>query len=195
MKTEEQFETTTIRTLTNVWCAVLLLAGLLTTSLASAQTLKFRFNFEDTGTTTTDTASGVMLNMVNSSSVATDYHGAAGTGVGGAGKALNLTSGADGGTGPIVSTVNNATLGLGSVSSWTVTEWVNPSATSASLAALIGARWQPQTRQKLTTGAGTGSTVRFRTFCSPKNVAEVRAGRYQQGGNHAENLHQNPIDT
>src|ERR1700744_1090632 len=65
---------------------------------ASAQTLKLKFGFEDTGTSTADSVSGVSLNIISSTGTAAELHGAAGTGVAGQGKALDLTS-APGSTG------------------------------------------------------------------------------------------------
>src|SRR5258708_5719783 len=103
----------------------------------SAQTLKLQFGFEDTGTTTTDSVAAVTLNIVNSAGTAADLHGAAGSGVAGVGKALDFTS-APGSqaAGPLASATNNASLGFGSVSTWTVTEWIKP-VTGANLATVL----------------------------------------------------------
>ena len=100
----------------------------------SGQTLMLKFGFEDSGTTTADSVAGVTLTMTNSSGVVTDLHGVAGTGVAGLGKALDLTSSAANGTGCIAATVNNAGLGFGAVTSWTVTEWVKPNGSAPNLA-------------------------------------------------------------
>src|SRR5712671_1228787 len=60
----------------------------------SAQTLQLKFGFEDSGTTTTNSVAGagVSLNIVNGTNAA-DFHGAAGSGVAGVGKALDFSSG------------------------------------------------------------------------------------------------------
>lgn len=93
----------------------------------SAQTLKLKFGFEDTGTTTADSVAGVTLSIFNSAGAAADLHGAAGTGVAGFGKALDFTS-APGSTaaGPVASTTANSALGFGSVGTWTITQWIKP---------------------------------------------------------------------
>src|ERR1019366_287008 len=44
---------------------------------------RLRFDFSDGGATTTDSISGVSLNIVNSNGVSADYHGAMGSGVAG----------------------------------------------------------------------------------------------------------------
>src|ERR1700744_3163785 len=75
-----------------------LLGGcLLFSSLARAQTPALQFEFEDApGTTTASTGStSVSLNLFNAAAVATDLHGATGSGVLGSingNRALNFTS-------------------------------------------------------------------------------------------------------
>lgn len=89
--------------------------------------LALQFDFEDGGATTTDSVQGVSLNLVNSNGVATDFHGAAGSGVAGVGRGLNFTSStAQGGTGPLAFTTNNTTLSFGSFSNFTLTVWMKP---------------------------------------------------------------------
>jgi fibronectin type 3 domain-containing protein len=103
-----------------------------TAASAVPLTAKLRYDFSDTGVTTVDSITGVALNIVNSNNVATDYHGAANSGVAGAGKTLDYTSNAynsPAAGGPLASTVMNAALNaanLGSVSNFTLTFWVKP---------------------------------------------------------------------
>lgn len=88
---------------------------------------KLRFDFEDSGNTTTDALAGVILDLVDGSGSATDLHGPLGSGVGGAGHALDFTSAASqGGNGPLASTVGNSTVDFGSVNAFTVTFWIKP---------------------------------------------------------------------
>ncbi len=104
----------------------------------SAVNLKLRFNFADTGTNTTDSVSGIVLNLIGPASVGgpgggsmgtpLDLHGTNGTGVGGVGKALNFTSASgQGSTGPLAYTAGNTNINLGTISNFTITLWVNPS--------------------------------------------------------------------
>src|ERR1035438_2573184 len=110
-----------------------IIAGVLLCGLAAqAQTLKLRYGFDDAGpgtTTPSDTSGGgvaATLQMLSGAGAATDYHGAANSGVAGAitgSRALNFTSNTrSGASGPIVA-VTNATLGFGQVSAFTVTMW------------------------------------------------------------------------
>jgi fibronectin type 3 domain-containing protein len=96
---------------------------------SSGMTPKLRFDFSDTGATTTDSFTGAKLNMLNGSSVATDYHGAAGSGVAGAGKTLDFSSNRNNSpaSGPVAITTNNTALNFGTLSNFTVTFWVKPS--------------------------------------------------------------------
>src|SRR5205823_4094076 len=77
---------------------LILSALLLSAAVAQAQTLIVRFPFDDApgGTTTpSDTSSGgvsVSLNILNGAGVATDFHGAAGSGVSGGTRALDFHS-------------------------------------------------------------------------------------------------------
>ena len=91
-------------------------------------TPKLRFDFSDTGTTTTDSVSGVTLNMVDSNNVPADFHGAVGSGVAGIGKSLDFSVNAFNSppAGPLASTVGNPALNFGAISSFTLTFWVKP---------------------------------------------------------------------
>ena len=106
------------------------LLGIFNSNQLSAQTLKMQFTFGDTGTTTADSVAGVVLNMVTNS-VATDLHGAAGSGPGGQGKCLNLTGGAyNNAISPVAYTTGNSTINFGAVSNFTVSFWLKPRADS-----------------------------------------------------------------
>lgn len=99
-------------------------------SAATAQTLMMQYGFEDAGTTTADSVAGVSLNIVDSNGNAADLHGAVGTGVGGVGKALDFTSAnTANAAGPLASTAANTSIAFGTVSSFTITMWVKPTAT------------------------------------------------------------------
>lgn len=106
-----------------------MLASSMLLGTAFAQTLQLQYTFEN-GPGTTTTSSGalpVTLNMVASDGVtAVDLHGAAGSGVQGQGKALNLSTNAisGNGAGSYAFITNNSTLGsLGVVSNFTATIW------------------------------------------------------------------------
>ena len=89
--------------------------------------LKMRFAFEDSGVTTTDSVSGVALNLVNYNGVAMDLHGGLGSGVGGAGRSLDFTSAAaQGGNGPLAFAEGATNINFGIVSNFTVTFWLKP---------------------------------------------------------------------
>jgi len=91
--------------------------------------LKLHFDFEDDGLTTTDSVAGVGLNLVNFSGTATNLHGALGSGVGNAGRALDFTAAtAQGGNGPLASTVGNSSIHFGAVNAFTLTLWIKPTA-------------------------------------------------------------------
>ena len=92
--------------------------------------LKMQFGFEDSDNNTTDSLAGVSLNIVNAAGFASDLHGALGSGVGGAGRSLDFSSAsAQGGTGPLASTVGNSTINFGVVSNFTATLWIKPRST------------------------------------------------------------------
>jgi fibronectin type 3 domain-containing protein len=99
-------------------------------AVASASPLAtlLRFDFSDTGTTTSDSISNVVLNMVNGSDVAQDYHGVVGSGVDGDGKTLDFSSNPFNSptTGPLASSTLNPALAFGTVSNFTLTFWVKP---------------------------------------------------------------------
>jgi hypothetical protein len=88
--------------------------------------LELQFDFEDSGTTTTDSVAGVRLSLVNASGSPTDLHGGMGSGVGGYGKALNFVSASMGGSGPMAFTTNNSTIAFGTLNAFTLTLWINP---------------------------------------------------------------------
>lgn len=90
-----------------------------------------QFGFEDSGTTTTDSASGIRLDLMNYAGSATDYHGAAGSGVYNHGRALNFSSGTLSGNGPVAFTTNNATIDFGTLTNFTVAMWIKTSANLA----------------------------------------------------------------
>ena len=88
--------------------------------------LKLKFDFEDAGTTTTDSIAGVTLRLVNSSGSPVDLHSGMGSGVGGYGHALDLTSGSMGGNGPMAFTTNTSTFSFGATNAFTMTLWIKP---------------------------------------------------------------------
>lgn len=95
----------------------------------SAQTLKLKFGFEDTGTSTADSVAGVLLNLTNNAGLPADLHGAPGTGVSGLGQALDFTSAAGDNTAAnncVAATVGNAAVNFGTFNSFTVTMWIKP---------------------------------------------------------------------
>ncbi|MGH7953534.1 MAG: LamG-like jellyroll fold domain-containing protein, partial [Limisphaerales bacterium] len=119
---------------------IILLGAILAPSSASAQTptLMMNFGFEDTGVTTTDSVSGVVLNMTNAAGAAADLHGAVGTGVAGLGKALDFTSGTAGnGSNPLADVIGSSAINFGTVSSFTVTMWIKPTGTTINYARLF----------------------------------------------------------
>src|ERR1700722_6842174 len=114
-------------------------AGILVLGLisVSAQTLQFRFSFEDSGTTVTSGPDGALgsslsLSVLNFAGVATDLHGGAASGVQETGQSLNFSSAVNAGTaanstinGPIALTISNAAFApLGVVSNFTATLWI-----------------------------------------------------------------------
>jgi unsaturated rhamnogalacturonyl hydrolase len=88
--------------------------------------LKLHFDFEDGGTTTTDSVAGVGLRLVNASGAPADLHGGMGSGVGGYGKSLQFTASSMGGTGPMAFTTNNSTIEFGTLNAFTLTLWIKP---------------------------------------------------------------------
>src|SRR6266404_3613694 len=118
------------------WLGLALSSLLLGGAVAQAQTLIVRFPFDDAGggtTTPSDTSSGgvaVTLNMLNGAGTAADLHGAVGSGVSGGSRALDFHSApsqppqSGSVAAPIALVTGNAALGIGTVSSYTVSEWV-----------------------------------------------------------------------
>ncbi len=92
--------------------------------------LQLHFEFEDSGTVTTDSISFVPLNLFSQPGTLADLHGAEGSGVGGVGKSLDLSSGVYGTAGPIAIMGEGSTLagGVSSISSFTITMWIKPAA-------------------------------------------------------------------
>ena len=113
------------------WLALVLLIAAASSTLA--QTLQLRFPFDDAGpgtTTASDTSGGglsVTLNMETSTAgTGVDLHGAAGSGIQGLGRALNLSANPiSGNSAASISFVtNDANIGsLGVVSNFTATIW------------------------------------------------------------------------
>jgi len=94
----------------------------------NAQTLMLRYGFEDTGTTTTNFISGATLDIINGTTP-TDFHGIAGSGVAGTGKALDFTSATyNNATSPLAFVTNSSDLGFGVVTNFTMTQWIKPDA-------------------------------------------------------------------
>src|SRR5882724_8824276 len=100
---------------------------------AQAQTLQLRFPFDDAGpgtTTASDTSGGglaVTLNMENQTNgVGVDLHGAAGSGVQGQGRSLNMSTNSIAGNvaGSIAFVTNDVNIGsIGIVTNFTVSMW------------------------------------------------------------------------
>jgi autotransporter-associated beta strand protein len=143
------------------------LLGMFNSHQLSAQTLKMRFAFGDTGTTTTDAISGVVLNLATNG-VATDLHGAAGSGPAGQGKCLNLSGGAyNTSIAPVASTTGNTTISFGTVSNFTVTLWIKPRGSDSPLTAgsyfsrffILGANGDTDDNQANSIGFQNGSTA------------------------------------
>jgi PKD repeat protein len=85
-----------------------------------------QFSFEDNGTTTTDSVSGVSLNLINGGGGAADYHGAAGSGVYGHGKALDFSSAVPNAPGPLAFSTNNSAVNFGTLTNFTLAFWFKP---------------------------------------------------------------------
>jgi unsaturated rhamnogalacturonyl hydrolase len=91
---------------------------------------RLHFDFEDTGITTTDRVAGVSLNLLNYDVSGTDLHGPLGSGVTGAGRALDFTSAASqGGNGPIAVAQGNTNFDFGTLNGFTITLWIKPAST------------------------------------------------------------------
>jgi hypothetical protein len=88
--------------------------------------LRLQFDFEDSGTTTTDSIANVSLQLVNASGAPVDLHGIPGSGVGGYGKSLTFTGATMGGSGPMTFTTNNFAVYFGTLNAFSVTLWVKP---------------------------------------------------------------------
>lgn len=89
--------------------------------------IRLHFDFEDNGLATTDRLAGVSLKLLDGSGAGADLHGPPGSGVAGAGRALDFRSAASqGGTGPIAVTEGNTTIDFGTMSGFTITMWIKP---------------------------------------------------------------------
>jgi rhamnogalacturonyl hydrolase YesR len=98
----------------------------LTVIAPSPPGLKLQFDFEDTGTTTTDSLAGASLRLADASGALVDLHGIPGSGVGGYGKALTFTGASMGASGPMAFTTNNSAVAFGTLNAFTVTLWIKP---------------------------------------------------------------------
>jgi len=99
-------------------------------SQLSAQTLLLKFGFGDSGTTTTDSVSGVVLGLLNSNNAAADLHGAAGTGPAGSGQSLDLSGPSTyGANGPMASSYGGNGVHLGALTNFTIAFWIKPAVT------------------------------------------------------------------
>jgi hypothetical protein len=88
--------------------------------------LKLKFDFEDSGTTTMDSIANVSLQLVDASGAPADLHGIPGSGVGGYGKALAFTGATMGTNGPMAFTTNNFAVYFGTLNTFTLTLWIKP---------------------------------------------------------------------
>ncbi len=95
---------------------------------AAPLTPMLRFDFSDTGTTTTDSISGAGLSIVDGNNAPADYHGSVSSGVAGVGKSLDFSSNPYNSptTGPLASTISNPALTFGAISNFTLTFWIKP---------------------------------------------------------------------
>lgn len=105
-------------------------ADSVTVIIAGLPTARLHIDFEDAGNTTTDRLAGVTLNLLNSNATGTNLHGPLGSGVAGAGRALDFTTAASqGGSGPIAVAQSNSTINFGTLNGFTMTMWIKPSST------------------------------------------------------------------
>ncbi|HEX4262872.1 MAG TPA: Ig-like domain-containing protein [Verrucomicrobiae bacterium] len=112
--------------------ALAFLCALLCSLPAQAQTLQFRYNFEDgPGTTTTNDPSSALyplvMTLTTGSGTAGDLHGAANSGVQNTGRSLDLSTNPIAGNlgGSFVQLTNSTALGaLGSVTDFTASIWI-----------------------------------------------------------------------
>jgi hypothetical protein len=125
--------------------AGLFLIALFLTLQVGAQTLQVNYQFDDSGTAVTNSASPTgapALNLYNYAGVLTDMHGAIGSGLNGS-KALDfsvhLVQGNSTPQGPNAQITNQPSLGLGAVSNFTTAFWFklpsNPGSGSGRLVA------------------------------------------------------------
>ena len=97
-------------------------------SQLAAQTLLLRFGFGDSGTTTTDSVSGVVLTL-SSNSLPLDFHGPVGSGPGNSGGSLNFPGTYGVTNGAIAQSLGGNGVNFGVISNFTVCFWLKPTAT------------------------------------------------------------------
>jgi hypothetical protein len=90
-----------------------------------APALKMKFSFEDSGTVTTDSVSGVTLELTDGTDLAVDLHGADGSGVFGRGRALDLRNG-NYSSGPLARVINSSAINFGTITNFAVSLWFKP---------------------------------------------------------------------
>lgn len=120
---------------TTIMAVLACLSILLGRYVSQAQTLQFKYTFEDgPGTTTTDDPSSAIyplsMTMISANGALGDLHGPAGTGIQGRGSALNIVTNPIAGNagGAFALVTNSVTLGaMGVVSDFTASIWIKMS--------------------------------------------------------------------
>ncbi len=97
-------------------------------SQLSAQTLLLKFGFGDSGITTTDSQSGVVLTL-SSNSAPLDFHGTDGSGPGNFGGSLNFPGTYGVTNGAIAQSLGGNAVNLGVITNFTLCFWLKPTAT------------------------------------------------------------------
>ena len=171
---------------------------LLAENLAQAQTPALDFTFQDApGTTTASSGStAVSLTMFNAAGVATDLHGATGSGVNGPAngrRALDFTSAPNygGANGPYANVINSSALNFGAITKFTVTEWFKEdafqppvngllgrmfilgdgaAATDVNAANTIGMKWQQPNQWNVSIGTGNPTATAIFPSNLPTNT-------------------------
>lgn len=90
-----------------------------------APEMKMKFGFEDSGTVTTDSISGVTLELTDGAGLPVDLHGAEGSGVFGRGRALDLRNGSYG-SGGLARVINSGAINFGTITNFAVSLWFKP---------------------------------------------------------------------
>ena len=179
--------------------SVAVFAGcLLAGSLARAQTPALDFTFQDApGTTTASSGSvAVSLTMFNAAGVATDLHGAVGSGVNGPANgyiAMDFTSAPNygGANGPYANVISSPALNFGAITKFTVTEWFKEdayqppvngllgrmfvlgdgaAATDINAANTIGMKWQQPNQWNVSIGTGNPTATAIFASNLPTNT-------------------------